>query len=113
MANWWCYRDERPRSFCELDGEGTCVNVAAEAALTAADRASGNFDFPYLGAMVGGTTQAAQDKGLEQKFDKDMHAYREARRGGERPDMITTEAVHKQQYIVEHEAMMQERADRG
>ncbi len=113
MANRFCYADNQMKDICTTDEDGECLNLAADAAETRPDRASGNFDFPFLGAMVGGTTPAAQDKGLERKFDSDMHVYREARRGGERPDMITQEAVFKQQRIVEHEARMQERIDRG
>ena len=113
MANWWCYEDERPRSFCDKNEAGECVRVAAQAAQTRADRASGEYDMPYLGAIVGGTTKAALDKQLEHRFDKDMHDYREARRGGEKPDMVSTAAVHKQQRIVEQEARVMERIERG
>ncbi len=113
MTNRFCYADNQMKDICEKGQDGECLNLAADAAETRANRASGNFDFPYLGAMVGGTTPAALDKYLEQKFDRDMHVYREARRGGERPDMVTQEAVFKQQRIVEFEGMMQERTDRG
>ncbi len=113
MANYWCYVDERPRSFCPKNGSGECINVAHQAALTQADRASGDYDTPTFGIMPDGNHPEALDKKLEIRFDKDMHAYREARRGGEQPDQVSQKAVFKQQRIVEQEARVQERIDRG
>lgn len=48
-----------------------------------------------FGAVPGGTTPASMLKAKSRKFDKDMHVYREAVRGGLDPEQITTEAVEK------------------
>lgn len=87
--------------------------MAHQAALTRADRASGNYDTPFLGIDPEGNHPNSLDKKLELRFDRDMHDYREARRGGERPDMVSTKAVHKNQQLMELEGRMQEREDRG
>ncbi len=113
MANWWCYVDERPRSFCDKDDDGECVAVARQAALTALDRASGNYDTPFLGIIVGGAHPEALDKQLEIRFDRDMDKYREARRGGEQPDQVSEASVHKNQQLMELQGRMKERQDRG
>ena len=111
MRNYWCYVDERPRSYCPKDKDGECLNVLHQAALNQADRASGNYDIPTFGIME--NHPEALDKQLEIKFDRDMNDYREARRGGEQPDQVSTKAVHQNQQIMEQEGRMQERIDRG
>ena len=48
-----------------------------------------------FGSVPGGTRAGSYAKQRERKFDRDMHAYREARRAGERPDSTSEEGVRK------------------
>ncbi len=88
--------------------------MQADAAEYRARKAAGEYDFPYFGSVAGGTAPAAVAKGLEVKFDRDMHAYREARRSGEeQPDMVSQEAVFKAQRWKEREEAMKEEMANG
>lgn len=49
----------------------------------------------YFGSVPGGTTPEAGKLDHQRSFDADMHAYREAVRGGEQPDQVSIEAVRK------------------
>ena len=46
-------------------------------------------------SVPGGTRPGSQKLTFQRKFDKGMHAYREARRAGEQPDGTTVEAVER------------------
>ena len=48
-----------------------------------------------FGSVPGGTRPGSFALQHERKFNKDMHAYREARRAGEKPDQISTESIEK------------------
>ncbi len=57
---------------------------------------------PLFGIVPGGSHPEAGRKKFGIQFDKDMHAYREARRVGERPDQVSVKAVEDAQKKLEH-----------
>jgi hypothetical protein len=60
-----------------------------------------NHEVPAIafGAVPGGTRPASFAKAKAKKFEKDMNAYREARRHGMSPDQISTQAVETEEKI--------------
>ena len=62
-----------------------------------------------FGSVPGGTRPMAKRKDHEVKFDKDMHAYREARRAGEQPDKVSARAVSETRRRVESVARGREK----
>lgn len=56
-------------------------------------------------AGVGDTHPEAYKKHQSKKFETDMHSYREARRAGLQPDMVSKQAVEK----AEKKAYLEER----
>ncbi len=49
----------------------------------------------WFGAVPGGSSAAAGKLAWEREFKKDQHAYREARRAGERPMTSTVKGVER------------------
>lgn len=54
-----------------------------------------------MASVPGGTRPGSFKKSWERKFDKDMHAYRNARRAGEQPDTVSVEGVRKNRQRME------------
>ena len=59
---------------------------------------------PLIGIVPGGANDTPQVQ-AQRKFDSDMHSYREARRAGLQPDMVSKQAVEK----AEKKAYLEER----
>lgn len=107
---YFCYECAQPRSLCPPgEEEGGCAAVEAQAAAYRAEKAAGKYAFPFLGAVPGGASKAASQKEGYIKLNRDMEAYREARRAGEQPDQVSVEAVRKNRQRKEFEERMEKR----
>jgi len=73
----------------------TCGDCEVEAAVRVAGNRSPDLSSAVFGTVLGGASPNAAKKEWEQTFNTDMHAYREARRAGERPQQVSRKAIRE------------------
>ena len=91
---YWCHYCNHERTLCPpgAESKGGCAVVESAAAEYRAEVALTGKRVSF-GSVPGGSTKTAGLMDHTRKFDKDMHAYREARRIGLQPDKVSADAV--------------------
>ena len=101
MANYFCYRCNQFRSLCKPGMlPGSCVLVEADA-LEYREEIARQGKSVYLGSVPGGTTDLAKKMDQTRQFHKDLYAFEDAKRAGEKPDGTTVKGVRSARQRVE------------